>query len=87
MGASGVCQKPEVKPKLPVVVGEGEKCQMTVSPPYQVHCEEGLECISPQKIEGASGICQKLEDDSESDSDDNSTQPAVVGEGEKCQMT
>jgi len=80
-GASGVCQKPEDKSVLPAaVVGKGEKCQMTVSPEFQVHCKEGLECITPTNLKGASGVCQKPED--------KSVLPVVVvGKGEKCQMT
>eukprot|EP00446_Apocalathium_sp_SHHI-4_P084510 CAMPEP_0177478298 /NCGR_PEP_ID=MMETSP0369-20130122/24608_1 /TAXON_ID=447022 ORGANISM="Scrippsiella hangoei-like, Strain SHHI-4" /NCGR_SAMPLE_ID=MMETSP0369 /ASSEMBLY_ACC=CAM_ASM_000364 /LENGTH=482 /DNA_ID=CAMNT_0018953711 /DNA_START=17 /DNA_END=1465 /DNA_ORIENTATION=- len=36
----------------------GESCNPTLSPPYEINCEEGLDCITADpSMMGASGIC------------------------------
>merc|ERR1712002_1403481 len=44
----------------PTQVGEGESCNLSLSPPHQTICKEGLDCVFPiPPMKGASGVCRR----------------------------
>lgn len=73
-------------------VGEGEECNPTVSPEFQILCQDGLECVVPPgpglgyRV-GANGICTAPTPSPAPAPSPTPSGPTEVGEGEECNGT